>query len=673
MSGTATSTRSTTVGEPTGRGGRVIALAAALGLVVLVLALLWGGGAPQPVPEGLPDSGPVTGWGLPVATFVLYGAATLCIGSLVAAACLAPSSGRRLTAVALRALAGAWWWALLWAAAAVVVFVLTLSDILGEPVGAVLDDTTLVSFGWQIPQGQALVVVAALALVVAACTKVVRTLAGALVLAALGVVAVLPPAFTGHSAQAGAHDVAISSLVTHVVGACLWIGGVAATVLYLRRRDVLPFALQRFSHLGLWCFFTVALSGVVNAWVRLGSVSAFFTTSYGILVLGKVTALVVLAGIGATFRYRLIGRLRSGALTGAGAVRRLVAVETVVMGVTLGLAVSLSRTPTPEQPPLSRLQSLLGYDVLPFTWARLFTQWRPDTVAVVTAVTVLVWYLGGVLRLRRAGVPWPVLRTLSFVAGVLVTFFMMCSGVMTYGPTMFSVHMISHMVLTMVTPILLALGMPFTLALRALPASGRDAPWGAREWLLLFLQSRYFRFLTHPVVAFALYVSTLYLYYLTPLFEASQEDHVAHMLVQLHFLLVGCLFFFVVLGLDPMPRKVPVPARMVMLVASMPFHAFFAITILTMPTVLAQTWYDSLGLSWVPDRLADQRLGGGVAWVFAELPSLAVLAVLFVQWYRSDEREARARERRIDAGTDHSLEEYNAYLARLAEQERREK
>jgi putative copper resistance protein D len=103
----------------------------------------------------------------------------------------------------------------------------------------------------------------------------------------------------------------------------------------------------------------------------------------------------------------------------------------------------------------------------------------------------------------------------------------------------------------------------------------------------------------------------------------------------------------------------------------MPFHAFFAVTILMMPTVLGAAWYDSLGLDWSLNRLADQGLGGGVAWVFAELPSLAVLGALFIQWSRSDARAAKAQDRRIDAGTDHSLEEYNAYLARLAEHEKR--
>ncbi len=648
------------------RGGLRYVLAAGIaGLVVLVAALVWGGGAPRPPVPGLPDAGAATGWGLPVATFVMYGAATLCVGTLVGAACLAPSLGRRLSPGALRCLGAAWWWGLLWAAAAGAVFLLTLSDVLGQPVSVVLDGSSLLSFGWQIPQGQALVWVMVIALVVAAATKVVSQVPGALMLAAVGILGLIPPALTGHSAQSGGHDVAVSSLVVHVVAACLWMGGVAAVVVHLRR-TALPFALARFSRLGLWCFVAVALSGVVNAWVRLGSVSALFTTSYGALVLGKLTALVVLAGIGASFRFLLLAALERGAVSSRTAALRLVGVEVLVMGATLGLAVSLSRTPTPEGAAISRLESLIGYDVPPFAWSALATVWRPDTIAWLAAGTVLVWYLGAVGRLSRAQVRWPWPRTLAFVSGVLMVLVIMSSGVMAYGPTMFSVHMVSHMVLTMCAPILLALGMPITLALRALPAARRDGPWGAREWLLSLLHSRVVSLLTHPVVALGIYVVTLYAYYLTPLFTLSQQEHVAHLLVQIHFVAAGCLFYFVVLGLDPLPRKLPEPARMVMLVASMPFHAFFAVTILTMSTVLAADWYASLGLTWAPDRLADQRLGAGVAWVFAELPALAVLGVLFVQWYRSDERAARARERRIDAGTDTSLQDYNDYLAELS-------
>ena len=71
---------------------------------------------------------------------------------------------------------------------------------------------------------------------------------------------------------------------------------------------------------------------------------------------------------------------------------------------------------------------------------------------------------------------------------------------------MFSVHMETHMMLSMLAPVLLVLGGPVTLALRALPVAGKDGPPGPREWLLAIVRSPVSRFLTHPVVALVLFV-----------------------------------------------------------------------------------------------------------------------------------------------------------------------
>jgi cytochrome c oxidase assembly factor CtaG len=279
--------------------------------------------------------------------------------------------------------------------------------------------------------------------------------------------------------------------------------------------------------------------------------------------------------------------------------------------------------------------------------------------------------LMGVRRLRHGGVPWGVGRTVSFCLGLLLVLVAMCSGLGTYGRAMFSVHMVQHMTLTMVVPILLALGAPITLALRALPAARAGGAWGPREWLLAFLHSRWFSVLAHPLVAFALYVFTLYGFYFSPLFELSQRSHIAHLLVHLHFVLAGSLYFWCVLGIDPMPRRLAPPTRMLLLFASLPLHAFFGVVLLGSHTVLAGDWYSQLRLSWVGNRLADQQLGGGIAWAFGEVPSLLVLGAIFVQWIRSDEREARHADRRVDAGDDRRLEAYNAYLAQLAERKAR--
>jgi putative copper resistance protein D len=419
----------------------------------------------------------------------------------------------------------------------------------------------------------------------------------------------------------------------------------------------------------------VACSGIANAWVRVGSWSALGSSAYGRLVLGKVAALVVLGAFGWWTRQHVVRHLHEPDARPRAAFARLAAAEVTVMSATVGLAVALSRTPTPVPRsgglPSTYAAGILGYSVPPLTAQRLVTLWRPDVLVLVTLATLAYLYLAGVIKVRRQGIPWNIGRTLSFCFALVLVLLVMASGVGTYGRAMFSMHMVQHMTLTMIVPIFLALGAPITLALRALPAARADGPWGPREWLLATLHSRWFGVISYPLVAFALYVFTLYGFYFSPLFELSQRSHIAHLLVHLDFVLTGCLFFWSVIAIDPMPRRMSPPARMLLLFASLPLHAFFGVVLMSSNSVLAADWYSQLRLSWIGDRLADQQLGGGIAWGFGEIPSILVLGVVFLQWVRSDEREARHADRREDAGDTAKLDAYNDYLTRLAEQDAR--
>jgi cytochrome c oxidase assembly factor CtaG len=236
---------------------------------------------------------------------------------------------------------------------------------------------------------------------------------------------------------------------------------------------------------------------------------------------------------------------------------------------------------------------------------------------------------------------------------------------------MFSVHMETHMMLSMLAPVLLVLGGPVTLALRALPAAGKDAPPGPREWLVAAVHSPVTRALTHPVVALVLFVGSFYVLYLSGLFDAALEQHWAHMAMNLHFLLVGYLFYWSVIGVDPTPRRLPHLAKLGMVFASLPFHAFFGVILMSMQTVIGERFYRGLALPWNADLLSDQRLGGGIAWATGELPLLIVLIALLLQWAKADEREAKRADRRADADGDAELQAYNAMLRQLAEGDRR--
>ncbi len=648
---------------------RVAAVGGALAaLAVLLGALVVGGGRPQPSVPGLPDAGTLTGWGLPVAVLARDLAALATVGALLLGALLAPSRGAGLGATGARCLRASTWTAAAWAVSAVAGLLFSLSDILGEPLSSVLDVTTLRSYAWSIPQGRALVSVAVAATAVALLSRLVTRVSAAAWLLVVALVATLPPAFTGHSASAGDHDLAISSLVLHVAGVTLWVGGLLALVVWGRRSSkALALALPRFSALAYWCFYAVAFSGWLNALVRLDGLANLWGTPYGRLVLGKVLALLALGAFGAWHRERSVASVTEASAREVFA--RVAAVEVVVMGAAVGLAVALSRSPTPRSGEVTSSGHAGLSDALPaFRWAELTGHWRPDALVLATVVTLGWLYARGLRRLHAVGLAWPVGRTVAWFLGLTAAALVMVSGIAAYGSAMMSVHMIQHMSLTMLVPILLTLGAPTTLALRALPAHAADGPRGAREWLLAVLHSRPVGVLTHPLVALGLYIGTLYAYYFSGLFELSQRSHTVHLLVHLHFVLVGLLFFWPIIGIDPAPRRLPYPARMGLLFASLPFHAFFGVILMNGSSLVGEDWYRSVSPPGV-DLLADQHLAGGIAWGFGELPVVAVLAVLFVQWIRADERQARREDRRSDSGDDDALERYNAHLAALAERD----
>jgi cytochrome c oxidase assembly factor CtaG len=349
---------------------------------------------------------------------------------------------------------------------------------------------------------------------------------------------------------------------------------------------------------------------------------------------------------------------------------RLAAVEVLVMFVTFGLATALSRTPPPReiaaQPSTTEL--LIGYDLdHALTASGVLTEWRFDLIYGTAAIVLAAVYLAGVRRLRRRGDSWPVGRTVAWLVGCAVLLLATSSGLGRYSPAMFSIHMITHMTLNMLVPILLVLGGPVTLALRALPPAGRNRPPGPREWILALVHSPVARALTNPIVALVLFVGSFYVLYYSGLFDVALQHHWAHVAMNAHFLLVGYTFFWPIIGIDPAPRALPPLGKLGLLMASVPFHAFFGVILMNMQTVIGEGFYRALDLPWVDGLLADQRVGGGIAWASGELPVLIVMIALLVQWTRSDEREAKRQDRREDASGDADLAAYNAMLKQLAE------
>jgi cytochrome c oxidase assembly factor CtaG/putative copper export protein len=635
-------------------------------LLVLFFALVLGGGATAPTIPGLTDPGTLTRWGLPVAKLVLSAASAITVG-LLALAVMLPAPHGELDRDALRALRAASLAAVVWAAAAAVVHLLTFSDLVGQPVWDALTGNAITSYTASVTHGQAYASVVVLALALAPAARLTVGRGGAIAVLCLGIGTLIPPTLAGHSATGDYHHSAVTSLLVHVVAIALWVGGLVAVSWYASRRGVyLARVARSYSALALGCFVMVGASGVLNAWIRIDSFTDLVTTVYGVLVSAKVAALVALGWFGTRHRRRTLRELDAGR---PAAFRRFAAGEIVVMAFALALGVALSRTAPPipdDLPPASFVRELLGFPIpAPPTPVRLLTETYPDALFALGCLAAVLLYLGGLWRLRRRGDHWPVGRSVAWLCGVGSVALVQLSGLMTYGMTMLSAHMGQHIVLMMISPVLLVLGGPITLALRALTPARRGET-GLRELLLAAVQSRVVRVLTHPLVALAIFVSGPFIVYFTGLFEYAMRHHTAHLLMSVHFLLAGFLFYEVLIGIDPLPKRPPYVARLGMQLGVVGIHAFFGLALMESARLIAADYYRQLGteISWLPDPLPDQILAGQLTWGFAEIPGLLVLGALFVQWIRSDEREARRFDRR-EADTETKRAAYNAYLARL--------
>ncbi|KQX61956.1 bifunctional copper resistance protein CopD/cytochrome c oxidase assembly protein [Angustibacter sp. Root456] len=663
----------------------VVAALGAAGVVAVVAGLSLTGAAAASL---VADPGAVTRWGLPLVRVVNDVAASLTIGLLVLAAVALPAAGAPwrparsssgpqpqvdgVTAWAVRVAAAT---GVVWAVAGVVVLVLSYARLAGVAPSDPAFATQLGSFITSIDLLRSLLVSVLVVAVVATGAAVATRHTTVGWLAALAIVALLPVALTGHSAGAADHELAVDSLAFHLVGVTVWVGGLGALVAVRGRLGALtPGVVRRYSTLALWCFVLVAGSGVVNAAIRLGG-WAGLGTRYGVLVVGKVVALVLLGAAGAVHRRTTIARLDASSGAAQSVARRAVAPfwrlaagEVVVMGAAVGLAVALANSAPPVQEVVSSDVALAvtGYPMPPapdaLTW---LTAWRVDLLWTAVAALLIGLYVTGAVRLARRGDHWPVLRTVAWVAGALIMVWATSGAPGIYGRVLFSSHMLGHMVMSMVVPPLLVLGAPVTLALRTLP-SRRDGSRGPREWLLEVVHSRVLGVLGHPIVAAGFFAVSLIVFYYSPLFELALRTHTGHVLMHLHFLLAGYLFASVLIGVDPGPQRPPYPMRLLLLFATMAFHAFFGVALVSGSQLLGGEVLAHLGRTWGRSPIADQQYGGAVAWGIGELPTLLLGMGVALAWVRSDDREARRSDRRADRDGDSELAEYNDRLARLA-------
>jgi putative copper resistance protein D len=375
---------------------------------------------------------------------------------------------------------------------------------------------------------------------------------------------------------------AVNSLAVHLVSAVVWVGGLLAlAMLRPLLGTALAVSVQRYSILAGWCFVAVAVSGAANAWIRIGSIGNL-ASSYGVLVILKVVALVVLGLAGWQQRSRVVRRIAADPLAGR-LFARLALFEVVVMGAAFGLGTALSRSAPPgAEVPLSAdpAYALTGYPAPagPLTAVGWLTVWRIDWLWLTVAILAVSLYLVGVRRMRARGDSWPAARTIGWVLGWVIFVWATSGAPGVYGRVLFSVHMVLHMTVSMAVPILLVLAAPVTLALRTLTPR-RDNTLGPRELLLAVIHSRYMAVIGNPIVAAVIFFGSLIVFYYSPLFELALRTHTGHVLMTTHFLLAGYLFAWVLVGIDPGPKRWPPVMLLLILFGTISFHAFFGVAL----------------------------------------------------------------------------------------------
>jgi len=558
--------------------------------------------------------------------------------------------------------------AAIWVLSTIGLFLSELALIVNRPLLEVFNGNLIRSFALQVILGKVLLISIIAALVVLVAVNFIKRTGGAVALMVITFLGLLAPYLENHNASSGHHMLAVGLVVVHVLALALWIGGLIALVMMgtPERNRAHP----RFHQIALWSLAAVALTGALNGWIRLGSISNI-GSSYGLLLLGKSILLMLIFTVAFTSHRRNKERVNERSLT------RQLSIEGVLFVITMSMGIALGQIAPPQAESDAVIHPILGSPMPQApTLARLLWGYEPNGLFLAFLVLLVALYIRGVVVLTRRGDKWPINRTIFFALGISVADFAVNGGLGVYSHVAFSFHMVAHMALATVAPIGIVLGAPITLALRTLPIGRTPQERGVRGFALALLHSRYSRFLTNPIVAMLIFDGSMFALYFTDLFKWLMGYHFGHFFMEMHFFIAGFLFFASLIGVDPIPNKFPFVGRIVVILAAMSIHAFFSISLMSSSVLVDGGYFASLGRPWWPDLLGDQRTGAAIGWAFGEVPILLALAATFVQWVRSDSNEAarieRNSERARQAGVPDEVDKYNEYLKSLDEGNRRD-
>ena len=633
-----------------------------VGVAVLLLALNVGGSWWQPSPTGIPDAGPVIFTLSPIAEYLTALAGILVLANLLVIVLFLPIESKNLLSpVALKFKRRAALVSLIWSALAIIAAQSLLIKILGVSANRFFSLEIFLTYGWDLTVVRALILTAVAALAISIALQLTKRINGVGAATALALIAATFSALTAHAAGISGHALATTSGFFHVLGMSLWLAGLIALYRHLNSPKVIfrKLAVLRFGKLAAIAFVTVVLSGVANSLTRIDQVSQIWSSEYGRLIMAKSVLTITAVLIAQIVRNRLISESTIAI--------KILGLEITLLIFVLAIASAAANSAFPKASDSADtlIEQLTGYpEPPPLNWLAAFSTFTPDALTLVVGAAATAMYVIGVRRLIQRGDNWSHLRTFAWLAGVAAGVFITNTEISRYAMVSMSAHMTQHMTLGMFVPILLVLGAPITLALRALAPAKYDLV-GPREWITIVLQSNYSKLITHPLIALTIYSGSIYAVYFSSLMTSMMSSHLGHVIMHIHFVLSGYLFFWLIIGTDFQPRNIGYPFKLLLVFMSIVIHAVFGLILMQSTSLVGGGWFGKVAPIWLSDPIADQQLAGSIAWSFGELPMLLVFIALGVQWAKSDRQQAARLDRQADKYGDQEREAYNQMLRQL--------
>lgn len=620
-------------------GPTILVLAA---IIATLIGLLVGGGAD---PRLVSDPGEVVRWGLPLAKLLVNLSGAVMVGTFVLVLYSFTADTKPFNVSLNVASTGA---AVLTVASGTVAFLTFLSSFnpkvslgleFGSQFGRFLMETDL---------GRAWLITTILASVVTLLSFAARSYLAVLLTGILAVVNLVPMATQGHSGDLGNHDAAVMSLVLHVIFAAVWLGGLLLLVIVRTTitSGTLEHLLRRYSSLALIAFIGVSVSGYARALTAIGRWEDW-ATPYGVLLVAKIAALLILGAVGALHRRRLIPK----ASRGGGAFWGFVLTELVIMGIASGAAAALARTRTAaDTTNISRntaAEILNRADVPPqLSWERWFSAWNLDVLWIIVCGLGLVFYVAGVRRMRQRGQGWPTHRTVMWVTGMALLFWATSGPTAVYGDYLLSMRLLSLSVVSVVVPLLIVSAAPLSLAVGAIRARN-DGSRGGREWLSWAAGAPLVQLVLHPMVAAGIFLGSLWTVYYTDLFRWSLSDLLGHEWLIAHFLLVGCLLVTALTRTEHSMPGLSFRWRLCALVILTLTVGIFWLATTTGSGLMVSDWFGAMGRTWGPTPLQDQRIGGVIALSIWGAFAACLMTLMALRWHKN--RRGRAEPTIIDS------------------------